>query len=364
MGQRVRTGSNEKINMTKPHFLLSKHKVLEQYQTVRQVADFISYSSKTNPLITPILEEHTDSLFSIHLPNKLKNVKDKSRVLFLAQAWREQEIKTLIELGIVYFVVDNEVYLDTLLSFLEKNELNNKINFLLRLKLKENTLRTERYFVFGMKSEIINKRLTEVVTNQKIKQKINHLGIHFHRKSQNMSEWNYQYEIMHSLTEETLKAISILNIGGGLPAEYANTNKNVLPTIFQKIKELKEWLNKQNIKLMLEPGRFICAPAVKLVTTIIGIHENNIIVNASVYNSDMDALIVPVKLLVEGEVEKGDGEPYVIKGITPCSMDLFRYRVYLKNPKVGDELVFLNAGAYNFSTEFCDLEKMETKVGE
>jgi len=65
-----------------------------------------------------------------------------------------------------------------------------------------------------------------------------------------------------------------------------------------------------------------------------------------------------------GELLKEEGQPYVIKGITPCSMDLFRYRVYLKNPKVGDQLVFLNAGAYNFSTEFCDLEKMETKVVE
>lgn len=350
--------------MSKPQFILSQSKVLQQYQKVRAVADFISYSSKTNPLITPILEQNTDSLFSIHLVNELKHVQDKSRVVFLAQAWTEAEIKTLLDSGIVYFVVDNEVDLDAFLSFLEKNEVKNKINLLLRLKLKENTLRTERYFVFGMKSDVINKRINEITNNQNLKSKINHLGIHFHRKSQNMSEWNYQYEITHSLTEETLNAISIINIGGGLPAEYANTNVQVVPVILQKIKELKDWLNAQNIQLMLEPGRFIAAPAVKLVTTIIGIHENNIIVNASVYNSDMDALIVPVKLLVEGELFQGEGQPYVIKGITPCSMDLFRYRVYLNNQKVGDQLVFLNAGAYNFSTDFCDLEKMETVMEE
>jgi ornithine decarboxylase len=95
-------------------------------------------------------------------------------------------------------------------------------------------------------------------------------------------------------------------------------------------------------------------------TKIIGIYENNIIVDASVYNSDLDALIVPVKLKVEGELEKGT--PYVIKGVTPCSLDLFRYRVYLENPKVGDELTFLNAGAYNFTTDFCNLEKLENEI--
>ena len=114
--------------------------------------------------------------------------------------------------------------------------------------------------------------------------------------------------------------------------------------------------------MIIEPGRFIAAPSVKLVTKIIATYQNTIIVNASVYNTDMDALIVPVKLLIEGELKKG--QPYIVKGSTPCSLDLFRYRVYLNNPKVGDELVFLNAGAYNFTTDFCDLEKLETEIVE
>ena len=106
----------------------------------------------------------------------------------------------------------------------------------------------------------------------------------------------------------------------------------------------------------------------KLITEVIGIHENNIIVNASVYNTNLDALIVPVKLCVEHEYTKEEAEKdktirsYTIKGVTPCSFDLFRYRVYLKEVKVGDELVFLNAGAYNFASDFCDLEKLKTLV--
>jgi ornithine decarboxylase len=81
-----------------------------------------------------------------------------------------------------------------------------------------------------------------------------------------------------------------------------------------------------------------------------------------VYNSDLDALIVPVKLLVEDELDKGKGKPYAVKGVTPCSMDLFRYKVYLDNPKVGDNIVFLNAGAYNFSSKFCNLDEIETEI--
>ena len=342
--------------MQNPKFILSKSKVLEQYDEVKNSCDLVSYSSKTNPLITGILEEHTDSMFSIHTLNELKNIKDTSRILFLAQAWNEKIIRGLINKGIRSFVVDNESDLDELIKCIDKN--NVEIALMLRLKLKENTLKTERYFVFGMDSDVINKRIKELRQNKKIAC----LGVHFHRKSQNMSEWNLVYEISEALNEETLKSIDIMCIGGGLPAEYANTNVDVINSIFTKIKEFKSWLNSRNIKLITEPGRFIAAPSIKLETEIIGIHENNIIVNASVYNSDMDALVVPVKLLVEGELEKNQGKPYVIKGITPCSMDLFRYKVYLNNPKIGDKLIFLNAGAYNFASDFCDLDRIETEI--
>jgi len=337
-----------------PKFILSKSKAVEQYQKVRKISDIVSYSSKTNPLITPILEQNTDSMFSVHIKNELNHVKDKSRVIFLAQALNQESINELINQGITWFVVDNEADLNEIEKYLENN--NAEINLMLRLKLKENTLKTERYFVFGMSSETINKKIRELRNNSKIKQ----LGIHFHRKSQNMAEWNLVYEISNSIDEDVLKMTDIICIGGGIPSEYANTNFDVIETVFKKIIEFRSWLKTNSIKLVVEPGRFIAAPSIRLETEIIGMHENNIIVNASVYNCDMDALIVPVKLLVEGELEKGHGQAYVIKGITPCSMDLFRYRVYLQNPKIGNKLVFLNAGAYNFATEFCDLKKIET----
>jgi len=347
----------------KPKFILSKSKVLEQYKIARENSDLVSYSSKTNQDITKILEENTDAMFSVHFNNELKHVKDLSRVLFLAQGWNEGEIANLIAKNISWFAVDNESDLNILLKFLENYP--QKINLFLRLKIRENSLRTEKYFVFGMKAEVVNKRIKELANHPKIEK----LGLHFHRKTQNLSEWNYKDYLHQMIDDEVLKRIDYLNIGGGLPSEYANTNVDVLPSILKRIAELRNWLKEYDTKLILEPGRFIAAPAVKLVSQITGIYDNNIIVNASVYNSDLDAIIVPVKLLVEGELspeeaKEQQAQAYVIKGITPCSLDLFRYRVYLKNPQVGDNLVFLNAGAYNFTTDFCDLEKIGVEVVE
>ncbi len=330
-------------------FILSKSKAIEQYEKAKEFADIVSYSSKTNPDVTPILEAETDAKFNLHTVNELKRVKDKSRVYFLAQGWSHEQIKSLLDQGVFRFVVDNETDLDTLLSYGDIS----KIQLLLRVRLKERTLKTERYFVFGMPSKVVNKRIKE------LKGKVETLGVHFHRKTQNIAEWNLIHEVEDMLEPEVFEAIDVLDIGGGLPSVYANTNVKAFDSIYDKIKELRVWLHSKSIQLMVEPGRFICAPCVKLVTNIVAVYENNIIVDASVYNCDTDAFVVPAKLLVEGE---GSGKAYVIKGVTPCSMDIFRYRVYL--PEIKDEIVFLNAGAYNFTTDFCDLEKLETEIIE
>ncbi len=352
----------------KAKFVISRKVALKKYNELKELTDIISYSSKTNPLITPILEDNTNCMFSVHFINELKNIKDKTRIMFLAQAWNNEIIKDLIKQGISWFIIDNESDLNILLEFIKNNDV--KINLLLRLRLKENTIRTEKHFVFGIYSNIVNERIKQINENKQIRDKIINLGVHFHRKTQNMAEWNLTYEIKNNLTQETLENIEVLNIGGGIPSEYANTNVNVINSVKKRINELKNFLNSYSLKMIIEPGRAISAPSAKLITEVIGIHENNIIVNASVYNSDLDALIVPVKLIVRGEYTKEDVQKdktihtYTIKGFTPCSMDLFRYRVYLKEVKVGDKIEFLNAGAYNFTSEFCDLDKLETEVVE
>ena len=340
----------------KPKFVLSKSRVLEQYEKVKAVSDIVSYSSKTNPLVSGVLEERTDSMFSVHSVHELKNIEDKSRVIFLVQGWGKEELKDLIFEGVRFFVVDNVQDLEILKSHLGRNFIPG-ISVFLRLKLKEHTLKTEKYFVFGFGSDFIRSEILEL----KKLDCVDKVGIHFHRKTQNVSEWELRREIEGSFDESFLKELDYIVIGGGLPSAYANTNVKIFNGIFEKIKGFRKWANGFGAKVIIEPGRFIAAPAVKLVSHVKAVYGKNIIVDASVYNTDMDALVVPVKLLVEGEVESGNS--YIIKGITPCSMDLFRYRVYLeKEPKVGDEIVFLNAGAYNFASDFCDLPKLESEI--
>lgn len=342
----------------KAKFVLSKQTMIAQYNQIAEVVDVVAYSSKTNYLVAELLEESTNCMFSIHSIASLENVKDTSRVWFFAQAWNEKELETIFGNGVSNFVVDNERDLELLLSYIEKNDI--KINLLLRMRLQEHTIHTGKYFVYGMYS----KQIIELISQLKENKNVHELGVHFHRKSQNISEWSLQYELEQILPEETLLALDWVNIGGGIPVPYKNFRASVHKLVFAEIKKLREWLKQYDVKIIAEPGRFIAAPAIKLVAQIKNIYDANIIINCSLYNTALDTFVVHHKLLIEGELPENQGTAFVVKGITPDSMDLFRYRVWLDKPKIGDELVFLNAGAYNYASNFCNLSELKTEVVE
>jgi len=343
--------------MDKAKFIISKKKVFEQVEILKEIFDDVSYSYKTNPTIGNILNENESCYQSVHSIFELEMLKNKNKIWYFPTAINNEIIKILFEkYKIKNYIVDNETDLNILLEYINKS--NFKINLLLRMKLKENTLFTGKHYVFGMRLKQIQELIPKLRENKNIEK----LGIHFHRKTQNVSEWSLKDEIENSLGEKYLKLIDIINLGGGLPSNYANIHDRAIESIFTKIKELKDYVKEFNIDLIIEPGRFIAAPSVKLESNIIAIQDNTCFLDVSVFNGMLDTIIANVKLIIENEIEKGTA--YTLKGCTPDSSDILRYRVYLDNPKIGDKIVFLNCGAYTYSTNFCALEKIEEEIIE
>lgn len=149
--------------------------------------------------------------------------------------------------------------------------------------------------------------------------------------------------------------------------------------VFLKLKETKEWLDEKNIETIIEPGRFLAAPCIKLETEIIQRYDNNLIINTTIYNCALDTLLTETKMLIEDELSEDEGselvqassvdehqtkgEYFLIKGNSPTRDDIFRYKVKLrKDIKVGDKIIFLNAGAYNYTTDFFGYKKLDTEI--
>ncbi len=337
-------------------FILSKNVAYEKTRSLLDLGLKISYSYKTNHEVGDVLQDSDlDVYFSIHAKEEINMIKDKSKIIFFIQAEDVNELKNMLKLGLRNFVVDNELDFNGILQAI--NEVKCKISLSLRMKISEHRIGSGKYFVYGMSSDKVNS----LIVREKDNPCLEKIGVHIHRKSQNTSEWNVVSELKDSLSNEVLNSIDFVNLGGGLPAEYKSYSSDVLPYIFNNIRNVIYWLKEKNIDTFIEPGRFIAAPCVKLETTIIQIQENNIILNTTLYNCALDTLLTGTKMIVEGELlDSEDGEYFLIKGNSPTRDDIFRYKVKLKNPKVGDKIIFLNAGAYNYSTDFFGYKKLET----
>lgn len=338
------------------YFSLSKSVALAQAKKVLACAPLVAYSVKTNPELTPLLHEHSLLDFQVHTLSDLSLVTDVRRAWYLLQGTDAQQMAELLRKGVRCFIADNVHDVRHVVDGATTHRV--RVTLLLRMRVREQTTNTGRFFIFGMSPQTINSLVADLSSHSHIER----IGVHFHRKTQNISEWNIVHEMRQALSEETLHAISLLNIGGGLPVRYKNTSDKALPSIFAQIQNAKAWLAEHDVQLMIEPGRFIAGPAVRLHTFVKAVYDNTIIINASVYNGALDSILaVPTRLLVAQECDEGTS--FVIKGSTPDSMDIFRYDVCLpRAPKVGDEITFLHAGAYNFSTNFYGLSTLPTKL--
>ena len=337
-------------------FIFNKKALLEQLRKLKDLGLKISYSYKTNRFVGNALQDISDCDFSIQSEDEINKIKDKSRIWFFTQAQSKEELINLIKKETKNFVVDNEVDLERLLKAIEEEKI--KINLSLRMKFQEHRIGSGKYFVYGMSSDKINKIIYKIKDNTFIGK----LGIHIHRKSQNTNEWEIKEELQDSLTKESLERINFVNLGGGLPVEYRGYTSKILPYIFGKILDAKNFLESFNILTYIEPGRFLAAPSMMLEAEIIQIQGKTIVINTTIYNCALDNVLTGTKMLVKQELgDKSPGEFYTIKGNSPTRDDIFRYKVKLDSPKLRDKILFLNAGAYNYSTDFFGYKKLPIK---
>lgn len=322
-------------------FILYPRLALEQYGSLQCLGE-VWYNLKTNPEVGAVLERDTDAKFVATGFGNLARV-DPERAVLLVQGEPKQELKVAVDSGIHGFIVDNEPDLKKVLALTEDTRL------FIRVKMKEHSVYTGKYYVYGVDW----RRAAQLVKG------LDNVGIHFHRKTQNVGEWSL-VDDLSPILKEMEGHVSEVNVGGGLPVRYHNS-KPALGAILLKLEELRDHLRDMGVGLILEPGRYIAAPAVKLETRVVNAYGRNLVVDASIYNASMDTFLFNIRLPVEGETERG--HRYLVKGRSPDSLDIFRYKVFFDQEKrVGNHIVFLNAGAYNFHTEFSDLPRIPTVI--
>jgi ornithine decarboxylase len=324
-------------------FIFHPERSIRQYESISHLGD-VWYNLKTNPIVGKVLEEKTKVQFTITGLGNLKRLNDWSKGIFLVQGETQSELNEIYDKGIGGFIVDNER------EFNFVKEFSREIPIFIRIKAKEHTIYTGKYFVYGVEWSKISRLIGSLDGK---------FGVHFHRKTQNVGEWALIDDFSEIVSALESK-IQFFNIGGGLPFPYHNSRPNLKP-IFKRIERFKEFLKDRGLNLVLEPGRYISAPSMDLETTVLNKYDNNLIIDASLYNAYIDTLLFGIRLDIENETKKG--HTYTIKGRSPDSLDIFRYKACFKEEKkIGDKILFLNAGAYNFHTDFSDLPRIPTDI--
>ncbi len=338
-------------------FILSRRVALRQYETVKRYVDVVAYSYKTNPAVWEVLRE-TDAMVGLSSMGSARRVRELSRAIYYLQGESEEEVRWLLDSGVGWLLVDNEPELRALLG--ELSRLDRSVNLLVRMKMREHTVYTGKHFVYGIDWRRVSDLIPELRENPHVES----LGVHFHRKTQNVGEWSLVEDLSDALDDRAMGELDAVNIGGGIPVRYANSRPNV-ELVLAKVGELRDFLSARGVRLMAEPGRFIAAPAVALEATVLNVYSGTAVLDCSIFNAYMDTYLLNTRLPVLGERGDRSGHRYLLKGRSPDSLDIFRYSVYLdRELRPGDKVVFLNAGAYNFHTDFNDMPRLETDVVE
>ena len=151
--------------------------------------------------------------------------------------------------------------------------------------------------------------------------------------------------------------LEVLNIGGGFPVSYRNHPGMDLDVIAAHVREAVAALPYMP-QLIVEPGRRLVATSMRLIATVISRIERVdgpwLFLDCGVYNALFEALSCQgsTRYPVEAQRTECEGETrrFVIAGPTGDGLDVIAQDAVLPiDMRVGDRLLFRNAGAYTLA---------------
>jgi len=254
-------------------------------------------------------------------------------------------IRRAYELGVRSFALDGEDELDKILE-----ATGNARDLLLwvRVAVPAINSRIPLERKFGLSGQKAAKLLV------KTRQAAAELGLTFHVGSQTTTPDAFVTALgeVHKLIIKAAVVIDRLDVGGGFPARYPDSEPAPLQTFIDTIlAEVNELPVKENIRLMCEPGRALVAEAESLIVRVDARRGNNLYINDGGYGMLFDAahlgFIFPARL-VSRDIDPAEAlVPFELWGPTCDSID------YMKGPfllpasvKEGDYLEIGNMGAY------------------
>ena len=249
--------------MKTPYFILETNKIETNYQFLNNLCKNylksyeIAYSLKTNSLKQVIKTlSNQGSGFEAASKQEILLCPKNAFKIFNSPAKTLEELKLAIE----------KSFLINLDSFSEIK----KIKQITKGKKQiEIGLRFSNQGKFGF----LPNQIPEIINKTK-EANLKIIGIHYHQGT-NQSPTNYENNLKtlsEIITEYKLK-LKYIDLGGGLPDK--SQLKNLSTDLEAYIKLISKYLGKFNSTIILEPGRYLVADSMFLITKVIAVKQTD-----------------------------------------------------------------------------------------
>ena len=256
---------------------------------------------------------------------------------------RDKDIRDALRFGCTTFVVDNIWELEKFVSY------RHRVGLLIRVSFPNSNTLIDLSRKFGCHEDEAPILI----------QKAQSLGLHikglsFHAGSQCSDSRNHVHaieqctKIINNVHEFSGKLLSILDIGGGFPVEYIDTlmdiNRFCAP-IMAALDHVPE-----HVRIIAEPGRYLCAPAMKSVSSVMGKAMRSGVswyyMDDGVYGSYSGQLFDHVTYPITVFSDINASEEAVLAGPTCDSIDVIAEQINIPPLLIGDLVVGHQMGAY------------------
>ncbi|MDH5765709.1 MAG: type III PLP-dependent enzyme [Gammaproteobacteria bacterium] len=341
-----------------PLLILDCEKLAHQFKTLSKALPGVQFFYAIKALPHPAAIKTLDTLgagFDIATSGEIELLRTQSararQTIHTHPIKRDDDIRDALRFGCTTFVIDNVWELEKFVDY------RHRVGLLVRVSFPNPNTPIDLSRKFGCREDEVSILI----------QKAQSLGLHvkglsFHAGSQCTNSDNHVHaikqcaKIIDDVYNNSGKLLSVLDIGGGFPVEYMQEIMDIesfCRPVNEALKQLPD-----HIQIIAEPGRYLSAPAMKAVSSVMGKAKRGdacwYYLDDGIYGSYSGQLFdhATYPLTIFSDIK--ETEEAVLAGPTCDSIDVIAEQITMPPLSIGDIVVGHQMGAYTSatSTEF------------
>jgi ornithine decarboxylase len=356
-----------------PLLLLDREKVRAQYQALQTALPMVQHHFAIKALRDPVAIAAVDECggyFDVMTNSDVDMIRaggiSPERCVHTNPIKKPEDITHGLTAGIRTFVVDNPAEIDKFSAY------SDEVQLLIRLSFRNPDAKSDLSYKFGVPPAEADQLVRYALAkNLQVAGFSLHVGSQIHATQAYVHAINETITLIDEIERTHRIRFEVLNIGGGFPVDYVEPMPS-LKEIAQAISPLLGSLA-QRFKILSEPGRFVAASAMTLITQVVGksIREGRpwYYVDDGLYGSYSNVMFENVTPPIIALKELDDNWTHtlssaVLAGPTCDSVDVITTDCLLPSLEIGDFLVSPMMGAYTTvsSTEYNGIERTPIAV--